>query len=68
MCRKRKKSIDYSGMTVNERLFISGQLFEFETALRSNNEEKAKDILRSLSVSEKDVVQIIKSRIKQKQD
>jgi hypothetical protein len=41
---------DYSGMTVNERLFESAQVAIFDLAARSRNRRKMIDILESVDV------------------
>ncbi len=47
-------------MTVNERLFLSGLLDEFDNAKR-NNKERARQILRELYVDEPSINTIIQS-------
>ena len=47
------------GMTVNERLFLSGLMDEFDKA-RIHDKEKAKKILELFGVDEYSIEQIIK--------
>lgn len=51
--------IDYSGMTVNERLFVSGKLDIFESYVKKKQLEKVKELLRELDVDEKSIQDII---------
>ena len=60
MCRRRKKSIDYTGMTVNERLYLSGYLYKFEDFIKNNQIEQATNLLISLDISEKNAYLIVK--------
>ena len=50
-------------MTVNERLFVSGRLWEFEAAVKERDREKAKEILKDLCVPEKDAIRIVETQI-----
>lgn len=43
--------IDYSGMTVNERLYVAGLLNEFDAAARSRNRDEMLNILRKVDVA-----------------
>lgn len=47
------------GMTVNERLYVSGLMNEFDTAILTNNKARAKEILTWLRVDEKSIQQIL---------
>lgn len=42
----------YSGMTVNERLYTSGLMNEFEKAVREKNIEKVKSILKEIELTD----------------
>lgn len=42
--------IDYSGMTVNERLYVAGLLEKFDAAARSRNRNEMLNILRKVDV------------------
>jgi hypothetical protein len=48
------------GTTVNERLYISGLMNEFDKAMESDK-ERARFILRALHVGEENIEEIIKS-------
>jgi hypothetical protein len=54
----------YAGMTINERLFVSGLLDEFEKAVKENNRQLATDILAQLSIGEENIKTVIDSLIK----
>jgi hypothetical protein len=41
---------DYSGMTVNERLFVAGTLEEFDVAIRKGEREFAVALLRAVDL------------------
>jgi len=63
MERKQKRILsktEVAGMTVNERLFLSGLLDEFDNA-KTNNKERARHILRELHVDEPSINTIIQS-------
>ncbi len=47
------------GMTVNERLFVSGVMDEFDNALK-NDKEKARRILEMLHVDKGSIDKIVK--------
>jgi biofilm protein TabA len=49
----------FGGMTVNERLFVSGLMNEFEKS-KTSDKRKAKQILRSLQVDEPSIELIVK--------
>ena len=49
----------FRGTTVNERLYLSGMLSEFEKALKNEKREKAYKILRDLKVDEKSIISIV---------
>lgn len=48
-------------MTVNERLFVSGLIEEFDTAVAQNNYRKAKDLLRMVELTDESILPILKS-------
>lgn len=54
-----KKVPGIGGMTVNERLFLSGLMDEFDDA-KINNKEHAKKILELLGVDEPSINLIVK--------
>ena len=47
--------MDYSGMTLNERLYLSGKLEEFEHALSRKDKEKVLSILKMVEVREESI-------------
>ena len=51
--------MDYSGMTVNERLLASDKLKKFDTAVKSKNKEELISILKSISLSEANINDIL---------
>ena len=53
------KTQSFGGMTVNERLFVSGLMDEFEKS-KITDKLNAKQILRSLEVDEPSIDQIVK--------
>ena len=59
MCKRRREHTDYSGMTVNERLFVSGRLGDFEAAVKEGSRKRVSEILKELQVSESDAIHII---------
>jgi len=54
-----EKTQSFGGMTVNERLFVSGLVDEFEKS-KISDKAKAKQILRSLQVDEPSIELILK--------
>jgi hypothetical protein len=46
--------VDYSGMTVNERLFGAGRLAEFDAAARARDRARMLEILRAVEVQNAD--------------
>lgn len=53
----------YKGMTVNERLYLSGLIEEFDKAIESKNIAKVKSILRNVELSDDSIDPIIKNLI-----
>lgn len=49
----------YAGMTVNERLYVSGLLDEFEEAIEKKNTEKARIILVKVELTEDSIKPIL---------
>lgn len=47
---------EYSGMTVNERLFVAGLLHDFEDAIQRHDKVRAMEILASVDVDWPDTV------------
>jgi hypothetical protein len=50
----------YSGMTVNERLYASGKIDEFDVAVKKKDVEKIKSILKEVEVDEAAIKAILK--------
>jgi hypothetical protein len=50
-----------NGMTVNERLYVSGLLKEFDEAVAMKNKVKVIFILLRIELKEKSIVDILKS-------
>lgn len=57
--RTSDKTQSFGGMTVNERLFVSGLMDEFDKS-KINDKAKAKQILRSLQIDEPSIELILK--------
>ena len=51
----------YSGTTVNERLYLSGLMAEFDKAVFEKNYNKAKEILEKVELTEESISPILKS-------
>ena len=49
----------YAGMTVNERLHVSGKLNEFDKAVANKNADRVKLILKELELDESSIKAII---------
>jgi molecular chaperone GrpE (heat shock protein) len=59
----------YTGMTVNERLYVSGLLDEFEKAIKEKNVDKVISILKEVELSDKSINPILeKYRLKKISD
>jgi len=50
----------HSGMTVNERLWESGLMKEYDDAVKNLNTDKVKEIIKSVELDEKNIIQILK--------
>lgn len=50
----------YSGMTVNERLYASGYIDEFDRAVQEKDLDKVKSILKELELDEVSIKSILK--------
>lgn len=55
---------EMSGMTVNERLFLSGLLKDFDEAVEQKNELKLKSILEKIYLSQENIQIIIERELK----
>lgn len=51
--------MDYSGMTVNERLAVSGLYKEFDKALKNKDKMKLVEILKKVSLSDTNINDIL---------
>ena len=51
----------YRGKTVNERLYLSGLLSEFDTAIKKGDVEKAIQILRQVELTNENIAPILES-------
>ena len=49
----------YSGMTVNERLYISGLMHEFDKDVKEKDIEKVKSILKEVDITDAESVNAI---------
>ncbi len=54
---------DYSGMTVNERLWVSGSFYKFEKALVNDDLDVAAKILRKLDLEEESIKDVLKPSV-----
>jgi hypothetical protein len=59
IAKKTNQVKDFAGMTVNERLYLTGLMDEFYS-VRNSNKEKAALILRYLKVDEASIKDILK--------
>ncbi len=46
----------YKGMTINERLYVSGFMDEFDNAVKENKIEKVIDILKKVEITEESAI------------
>lgn len=49
----------YKAMTVNERLYVSGLIYEFDKAVEEKNVKKAIDILKEVELTELSIIPIL---------
>lgn len=49
----------YAGMTVNERLYVSGLMEEFEEAVKEKNTEKARIVLEAVELTKESIKPIL---------
>lgn len=49
----------YSGMTVNERLYVSGLMDEFDKAVEERDIERVRDILSNVELTEESIRPIL---------
>lgn len=53
-------TMKYQGMTVNERLYVSGLMDEFDKAVKEKNTQKVKSILENVELNEESIMPILK--------
>ena len=51
----------FSGMTVNERLYVAGLMNEFETCLKQKDFEGINSVLKKVELNEDSIIEIINS-------
>ena len=51
----------YKGMTVNERLFVSGLIDEFEKAVEEKNENAARAVLEKVELNDESIKPILEA-------
>lgn len=49
----------YAGMTVNERLFVSGLMDEFDKAVEARDVDRIRSILRDVELTEESIGPIL---------
>ena len=49
----------YSGMTVNERLYVSGLMDEFDEAVKNKNIDRVRSILKEVELTEESIKPIL---------
>lgn len=54
------RKIEYSGMTVNERLFVSNLIQDFEVAIKKKSREEIIRILKTVDLSDVSIEAILK--------
>lgn len=52
----------YKGMTVNERLYVSGLFYEFEKAVETKNVKEVIRILKAVELSDASIQPILESK------
>lgn len=52
---------NYRGMTVNERLYVSGLIKEFDKAVTQKDLDSVKEILKQVKLSDENIIAIIES-------
>jgi uncharacterized protein YajQ (UPF0234 family) len=53
--------MDYSGMTVNERLYLSGKLYKFDEAIAQKNAKEVVKILKEVDLKIESIIPILES-------
>lgn len=54
------KKMKYKGMTVNERLYVSGQMDAFDKAVKDRDIPKVRIILENVELNEESIKPILK--------
>ncbi len=49
----------YAGMTVNERLYVSGLMDDFDEAVKKKQSEKVRNILEKVELTEESIKPIL---------
>jgi len=49
----------YAGMTVNERLYVSGLMDEFDKAVEEKNADRVRNILEKVGLTEESIKPIL---------
>lgn len=49
----------YAGMTVNERLYVSGMMDEFDEAVEEKNLDKVRSVLEQVELTEESINPIL---------
>jgi ABC-type sugar transport system ATPase subunit len=53
--------MDYAGMTVNERLYVSGKMDKFDKAVSQKNVKEVVKILKSVDLQTESIIPILES-------
>jgi len=53
---------NYGGMTVNERLWVSGLMEQFDSAVREKNADKIIKILKKVELTEPNIADILRQK------
>jgi len=56
----------YSGLTVNERLHVSGLMDQFEDAVQLKHPEKVREILKQVELTEESIEPILSDLFEQR--
>lgn len=64
--RKQLTEKEASGMTVNERLYLSGLLDGFESAAKQRNKVELKSILKKVHLNSESIEAIIENELSKK--
>lgn len=54
-------TMKYKGMTVNERLYVSGLMDEFDKAIKNKDIDNVKTILKKVELKEESIIPILES-------